>query len=86
MNLISGANYLRLSGCPKQVQKAFDHLEKYNIQSAYYNEEAIWQYFDQNNDIPTFKDDVDIDILQAAMDVMDNSGYLPCWIEKTSWW
>lgn len=82
MNLILGVNYLKLSECSNKVQKAFDHLEKYNIQSAHYDEEAIWQYFDQNDDTPTFKDDVDIDILQAAMDAMDNSGYLPCWIER----
>lgn len=75
-------NRLSVYECPPEVRKAFDHIRKSHptVVTVCYDSEAQWLYYDHRGKNPTFGEEIEVQVLQDAIDSIDNAGLLPAYI------
>jgi hypothetical protein len=60
------------------IAKAFDHVREHfpNVAIVVYNREGLWQYMDENFKSFNFNDDIDVSILEDAVDSLTDVPYI----------
>lgn len=57
----------------QQVEKALKHVKEYypDVTTVVFNKEGMWQYFTDEFEAPKFGDEIDVNILEKAVDSLE---------------